>query len=291
MRKLMTGIAAIGLLSSGACAGSLFQDGPEDPERVIERFEALKKLAGEWNGPDLDGNGSPDASIVYRVTSAGSTVHATMSPGAEHEMVNTINVSRGEMFFTHYCALGNQPRMKLQPSDADNEWHFTFVGGTNIDAETDMYMGEVKIRVDGDHMTETWKTYDAGEVISTVEFEYHRAPAEPTDGTTYYLVLLEHGPNRTQDGDEAARIQTAHLEHLGRLAEQGSLMIAGPFADASGGVLVMKGASVEEVRALAERDPAVKAGRLVVNVRPWWIPSGAVAKWAESAESKASGDR
>jgi hypothetical protein len=68
-------------------------------------------------------------------------------------------------------------------------------------------------------------------------------------------------------------------------------MIAGPFADASGGVLVMKGASVEEVRALAERDPAVKAGRLVVNVRPWWIPSGAVAKWAESAESKASGDR
>jgi len=280
--------AAVSLASNSSFVPARATSGPEDPKRTAERFEALKDLAGEWHGADTDGNGKPDSRLVYRVTSAGSTVHATMFPGEAHEMINTVNVVDGEMYFTHFCAMGNQPRMRLVPSEDDNTWHFRFAGGTNIDTETDKYMGDLVIDVDGDKMTETWTTYESGQAIGTTTLEYTRASATPSEGETYFLVLLEHGPNRSQNDEEVSEIQRAHLENLRSLSEEGSLMIAGPFADRSGGVLVMKADSAEQARRIAEQDPAVQAGRLIVRVRPWWVPAGAVRHWADVSDPQAA---
>jgi uncharacterized protein YciI len=33
-------------------------------------------------------------------------------------------------------------------------------------------------------------------------------------------------------------------------------------------------ASIDEARALAETDPAVKAGRLAMDIHPWLVPEG-----------------
>ena len=48
-------------------------------------------------------------------------------------------------------------------------------------------------------------------------------------------------------------------------------MIAGPFENAGeyAGVFIFKVATLDEARALAESDPAVKAGRLKADVHPW----------------------
>jgi uncharacterized protein YciI len=37
---------------------------------------------------------------------------------------------------------------------------------------------------------------------------------------------------------------------------------------------IYSGPSLDEVRKLAERDPAVKAGRLEVEIHPWLVPGG-----------------
>jgi len=42
------------------------------------------------------------------------------------------------------------------------------------------------------------------------------------------------------------------------------------------GVFVFKVGSLDEARALSNADPAVKAGRLVVDVHPWEVPVGAL---------------
>ena len=54
------------------------------------------------------------------------------------------------------------------------------------------------------------------------------------------------------------------------------LVVAGPFGDdtALRGVFVFKVASIDEARALAETDPAVQAGRLVIEMHPWLVPEG-----------------
>jgi uncharacterized protein YciI len=98
----------------------------------------------------------------------------------------------------------------------------------------------------------------------------------PLKFDTVYLAFLKSGPNRTQPATEAEEIQKAHLANIERLAKLGKLVVAGPFGDDGPlrGIFVFRVASVEEAQALADTDPAVKAGRLVLELHPWQVPQG-----------------
>jgi uncharacterized protein YciI len=58
--------------------------------------------------------------------------------------------------------------------------------------------------------------------------------------------------------------------------EAGDLVIAGPFTDDGDlrGVILFQTKTLEEAQTLAASDPAVKAGRLAVEIHPWKVPSG-----------------
>ena len=88
----------------------------------------------------------------------------------------------------------------------------------------------------------------------------------------YVMAFLKSGPNRSQDSLEAARLQTAHLENINRLAEMGKLTLAGPFLDDGEirGIYIFNVQSVEEAEALTKTDPAIQAGRLEMELHPWY---------------------
>jgi uncharacterized protein YciI len=96
----------------------------------------------------------------------------------------------------------------------------------------------------------------------------------------YYLVFLKEGPVRNQTAEEAQRIQSGHLAHLNSLAEQGLTLITGPMGDAGPikGMVVYNVPDEARVKELAEADPAVKSGRLVVEIHPWWTTPGSCLK-------------
>ena len=48
---------------------------------------------------------------------------------------------------------------------------------------------------------------------------------------SYVIANLIAGPNRSQDSVEASRLQRAHLDNIARMAEEGTLVLAGPFLD------------------------------------------------------------
>lgn len=54
----------------------------------------------------------------------------------------------------------------------------------------------------------------------------------------------------------------------------------GPIGDDSdiAGISVYNTATMEEAIKLAEADPAVKAGRLIVEAHPWWLAKGSSVK-------------
>lgn len=93
----------------------------------------------------------------------------------------------------------------------------------------------------------------------------------------YFMCFLKSGPKRDQNSEEAAIIQENHLAHLAQLAADRKICLAGPFADDSGiqGVLIFSTPTYEEAVSLASADPAVKAGRLVVEIHPFWAAVGA----------------
>ena len=95
--------------------------------------------------------------------------------------------------------------------------------------------------------------------------------------TTYYVVLLYRGPNWTpQATPETERLQEAHLANIRKMAAEGKLIVAGPFTDDGKlrGMFVFTVGSLEEAKALADADPAVKAGRLEPEVHPWFAAKG-----------------
>lgn len=88
----------------------------------------------------------------------------------------------------------------------------------------------------------------------------------------YVLAFLKAGPNRDQDPDTAAALQQAHLQNIMRMAEEGKLALAGPFMDNGEirGIYIFNCTSIEEAEALTNSDPAVQAGRLVMELHPWY---------------------
>lgn len=96
----------------------------------------------------------------------------------------------------------------------------------------------------------------------------------------YFIAFLKRGPERSQSDEEAQQIQAAHLTHLANLYQMGKTSATGPFGDDGDirGVIVFNTATLEEAQELAAKDPAVKAGRLIIDIHPWWAMKGSVLK-------------
>ncbi|MBI1221210.1 MAG: hypothetical protein GC180_01295 [Bacteroidetes bacterium] len=89
---------------------------------------------------------------------------------------------------------------------------------------------------------------------------------------SYVMAFLMAGPNRSQSPEEAKKLQEAHLANIRRMAEEGKLVIAGPFLDDGDiqGVYVFAVADTIEARKLTETDPMIQSGRLIMELKPWY---------------------
>mgnify|MGYP001944377074 CR=1 FL=1 len=96
----------------------------------------------------------------------------------------------------------------------------------------------------------------------------------------YHIVFLKKGENRSQESGDMAEIQRQHQAHIQWMADEGYIDMAGPFGDDGDirGILIMRVPTTERALELAEMDPAVKAGRLSVEVHPWWAAKGSSLK-------------
>jgi uncharacterized protein len=115
-------------------------------------------------------------------------------------------------------------------------------------------------------------------MVLYAESSNFQKPAASADTELLYFGFLKSGPNRGQDPEEAKRLQAAHLAHMADQHAQGALLAAGPLGEGAGdrrGIVVYRVKTMEEARTRAEADPAVKAGRLVVELHPWTVAKGA----------------
>lgn len=96
----------------------------------------------------------------------------------------------------------------------------------------------------------------------------------------YFLVLLKKGKNRNHSKEAATEIQKQHMAHIAWLDKTGKISLAGPSEnhETIAGFLLFNTETIKEADSLAKLDPAVKAGRLEVEVLPWWAAKGSTLK-------------
>lgn len=100
---------------------------------------------------------------------------------------------------------------------------------------------------------------------------------------SFELVLLRRPAHPTEYDEESLdRIQAEHLSYLAGLREGGHVVTNGPVLDQPDaslrGLTFFCTGSLDRARELAEADPAVRAGRLVVEVMTWWCPAGSMTR-------------
>lgn len=92
----------------------------------------------------------------------------------------------------------------------------------------------------------------------------------------YFMAFLKSGAIRSQNEEEAALLQKEHLAHLKKMYELGYADISGPFGDKGTirGITIYNVPTLKMADSLANADPMVKAGRLVIEMHPWWAAKG-----------------
>jgi uncharacterized protein len=100
--------------------------------------------------------------------------------------------------------------------------------------------------------------------------------------SAYIVFLVRADKPKKYDEAKLQDIQKGHIGHLTSLYNDRKIDVAGPFDEQDD--TTMRGLAIypasfgkDEVRKLAEDDPAVKAGRLKVEIVRWYFQKGAVA--------------
>lgn len=99
-----------------------------------------------------------------------------------------------------------------------------------------------------------------------------KAGADDYGMKQYVMAFLKRGPNRDRSKEEAEELQRGHMDNIGKLAEAGKLVLAGPFLNDGElrGIYIFDVKTEEEAKALVETDPAIQAGSLVMELIPWY---------------------
>ena len=145
-----------GLLLAGTTWFSLADDKHDHHAAASVKnagFDKMKSLVGTWVVADKDGKPTDQVASVFKLTAGGTAIQETIFPGQDHEMVSLYTAEGPDLILTHYCMLGNQPRMKANTKSLTNKLVFEFAGGTNLDPKKDKHMhGKTLTFVDPDHI-------------------------------------------------------------------------------------------------------------------------------------------
>jgi hypothetical protein len=142
------------------------------PDQQKALLGQVKMLEGKWMGKSEDGK--EHLMTEYKVSSAGNVVREIMFPGSDHEMTNVYHMDGKDLVMTHYCAVGNQPRMRTDTTSG-NTIHFVYDSATNHTSMDQVCMREMSLEIqDKDHIVQHWRAWQNGKAMPETAFAMTR---------------------------------------------------------------------------------------------------------------------
>jgi hypothetical protein len=132
-------------------------------------WERMKSLVGTWEGHE----GSQPVSVTYTLVSNGTSLMESLNGAHDTNMVTMYAPDGDAIVATHYCAMGNQPRLRARPGADAHTLDFQFVDATNVTSEETVMRRLVVTFQDGDHFQQAWTARSGGKE-DTSDFVYTR---------------------------------------------------------------------------------------------------------------------
>ena len=131
-------------------------------------------MEGKGDGEQPEDRQMMKMTVEYRLTAGGSAIQETVNRGSPMEMVSMYHDLDGRLSMTHYCMLGNQPRMDLESSGED-KLSFAFSKVNDLDPATDMHMHSMVLSfVDENKITQRWTMFQGGEAQASHDMQLTR---------------------------------------------------------------------------------------------------------------------
>jgi uncharacterized protein YciI len=89
----------------------------------------------------------------------------------------------------------------------------------------------------------------------------------------YVFCILKTGSNTTATKEETQKLFEGHMANINRLAQEGKLVVAGPFMKNERnyrGIFIFNANSIEEAKEFVATDPAVKSNLLEAELTLWY---------------------
>ncbi|MPS66536.1 MAG: hypothetical protein DI622_18495 [Chryseobacterium sp.] len=90
----------------------------------------------------------------------------------------------------------------------------------------------------------------------------------------YTIVMLTTGTTKIDDKNKMGELMKGHLANIGKLADEGKIVVAGPFLEQNRqnfrGMFIFNTKSKEEAEQWVKTDPAVQAGVFSYEIFPWY---------------------
>ncbi len=100
----------------------------------------------------------------------------------------------------------------------------------------------------------------------------------------FIWVFLNTNPDKEElPKEEVEDLQRRHLENIGKLANEGKLLVAGPF-NSGGGIFILNTKDREEAKSWILTDPAIRANRYRLEMFEWTPRTGSACLASLDAE-------
>jgi len=148
-----------------------------------EALAKLRTLAGEWTGSVEWSGARTDhgtMNVTYYVTGNGTAIVENLSTGGDPAMTSVYHLDGSDLRMTHYCGVGNQPRLKASEIDmAQGTVDFSFVDATNLRSPDAPHVYGVEMRfLSADHLILTF-LFEGGGKQSRERIDLKRVGGKP----------------------------------------------------------------------------------------------------------------
>jgi hypothetical protein len=122
------------------------------PFKVDDTFNLIKALVGDWQGSYewIGKNRKGPMNAKYNLSGNDTTVVEDLIVDGNPNMTTVYHLDGADLRATHYCAAGNQPRLKVTSIDGNKKSvKFQMVDITNLSSPDAGHVRDLELRLTG----------------------------------------------------------------------------------------------------------------------------------------------